>query len=66
MRLVLRKGRIQDKIKADWLLESLAVLHVTWIIINVIIRHTTGLPISQVKIATGAFAIVAGLIYLAN
>ncbi|KAG6362431.1 hypothetical protein INS49_010661 [Diaporthe citri] len=66
MHLVLGKDDIQDKSKADWLLKSLAILQVTWIIVNVIVRHTTGLPISQIEIATVAFAIVAVLICLAN
>lgn len=64
--LILGKDDIQDKSKADWLLKSLAVLQITWIIINVIVRHTTGLPISQIEIATMAFAIIAVMIYLAN
>lgn len=66
MHLVLRKDDIQDKSKADWLLKSLAVLQVTWIIINVIVRYVTGLPVSQIELATVAFAIMAVLIYLAN
>lgn len=66
MHLVLGKDDILDKSKADWLLKSLAVLQVTWIIINVIVRHVTRLPISQIEIATIAFAVMAVLIYLAN
>lgn len=66
MHLVLGKDEIQDKSKADWLLKSLAVLQVVWIIINVIFRFTTGLAVSQIEIATVAFAIMAVLIYLAN
>ncbi|KAK2596001.1 hypothetical protein N8I77_013513 [Diaporthe amygdali] len=66
MHLVLSKDDIEDRSKADWLLKSLAVLQITWIIMNVIVRHITGLPISQIEIATIAFAIMAVLIYLAN
>ncbi|KAJ0108339.1 hypothetical protein J7T55_005316 [Diaporthe amygdali] len=66
MHLVLGKDDIEDRSKADWLLKSLAVLQITWIIMNVIVRHITGLPISQIEIATIAFAIMAVLIYLAN
>lgn len=48
------------------MLKSLAVLQVVWIIVNVIIRYATRLPVAQIKIATVAFAIMAVLIYLAN
>lgn len=66
MHLFLGMNDILDKSKADWLLKGLAVLQVTWIIINVIIRHITRLPISQIEIATVAFAIMAILTYIAN
>lgn len=66
MHLILGKADIQDKSKADWLLKSLAILQGAWIIINVIVRHVTRLPISQIEITTVAFAIMAVLTYLAN
>lgn len=66
MHLVLGKNDILDKSKADWLLKGLAVLQVTWIIINVIVRHITRLPISHIEIATVAFAFMAISTYVAN
>lgn len=64
--LVLSKEEIQDKSSADWLSKSLAILQVIWVILNVITRHITGLPVTQLEIATVAFAVMAVLIYLAN
>lgn len=66
MHLILGRADIQDKSKADWLLKSLSILQGAWIIINVIVRHVTKLPISQIEITTVAFAIMAVLTYLAN
>ncbi|KAF3761385.1 hypothetical protein M406DRAFT_281352, partial [Cryphonectria parasitica EP155] len=64
--LVLSKDDIQDKSKADWLLKGIAVLQITWLIVSVAARHTTKLPITQLEIATVAFAIMAVAIYLAS
>lgn len=65
-RLVLSEKDIQDKSKADWPAKGLALLQVTWFVLNVIVRHATGLLITQIEIATVAFAIMAVFIYLAN
>lgn len=65
-RLILEKEDIEDKSKADWLLKTLAILQITWLVLNVIVRHDTGLPISQVEVATVAFATMAVLTYRAN
>lgn len=65
-RLVLSEKDIQDKSKADWLAKGLALLQVTWFVLNVMVRRATGLLITQIEIATVAFAIMAVFIYLAN
>lgn len=64
--LILGKEDIEDKSKADWFLKTLAILQVAWLVLNVIVRHATGLPITQLEVATVAFAIMAVLSYLAN
>lgn len=64
--LVLDKNDIQDKSKADWLVKGLAVLQILWIILNSAARKITGLAITQIEIATVAFAVMAVLIYLTN
>ncbi|KAH6708721.1 hypothetical protein BKA61DRAFT_557532 [Leptodontidium sp. MPI-SDFR-AT-0119] len=64
--LVLDKQDIEDKSKADWLLKSLAVLQITWLILTVLVRGVTGLPVTQLEIATLAFSIFAIATYAAN
>lgn len=64
--LILGKEDIEDKSKADWFLKTLAILEVAWLVLNVIVRYATGLPITQLEVATVAFAIMAVFSYLAN
>jgi hypothetical protein len=64
--LVLSKQDIEDKSKADWLLKTLAVLQITWLILTVLVRGVTGLPVTQLEIATLAFSIFAIITYAAN
>ncbi|KAH8757919.1 hypothetical protein F5883DRAFT_358875, partial [Diaporthe sp. PMI_573] len=52
--------------KADWLAKGISMLQMTWLIINVIVRGTTGLPITQLEISASAFAVMAIGIYMAN
>ena len=64
--LVLAKEDIEDKSKADWLLKAIAILRITWLILSVAVRGTTGLPVTQLEIATIAFAVFAIATYAAN
>jgi hypothetical protein len=64
--LVLDRKDIEDQSKADVLLRALAVLQITWIILTVLVRGVTGLPLTQLEIATLAFSIFAILTYAAN
>jgi hypothetical protein len=64
--LVLDEKDIEDQSKADVLLRTLAVLQITWIILTVLVRGVTGLPLTQLEIATLAFSIFAILTYAAN
>ncbi|EQB59333.1 hypothetical protein CGLO_00299 [Colletotrichum gloeosporioides Cg-14] len=65
-RLELSEQDIQDKSKADWLLKSLAILQIVWLVLNVIVREVTGLAVTQLEIATAAFALMATLTYAAS
>ncbi|KAK1851265.1 hypothetical protein CCHR01_06105 [Colletotrichum chrysophilum] len=65
-RLELSEQDIQDKSKAGWLLKSLAILQIVWLVLNVIVRGVTGLAVTQLEIATAAFALMAVLTYLAS
>lgn len=64
--LVLTKEDIDDKSKADGFLKFLTVIQVTWLVLTVIFRHVNGLPVSQLEIATLAFAVSAIATYAAN
>ncbi|KAI0861837.1 hypothetical protein F4860DRAFT_159941 [Xylaria cubensis] len=64
--LILGREDIEDKSKADWLLKCLAVLQVTWLVLTVIVRGASGLPVTQLEIATVAFSISAIATYAAN
>ncbi|KAF3812130.1 hypothetical protein GCG54_00009814 [Colletotrichum gloeosporioides] len=64
--LELSEQDIQDKSKADWLLKSLAILQIVWLVLNVIVREVTGLAVTQLEIATAAFALMATLTYAAS
>ncbi|KAJ4420458.1 hypothetical protein N0V82_004335 [Gnomoniopsis sp. IMI 355080] len=66
MHLVLGEQDIKDKSKADSLAKGLAVLQITWLVVNLIARGVAGLPITQLEIATASFAVVAILTYMAN
>ncbi|KAI1068921.1 hypothetical protein LB507_006154, partial [Fusarium sp. FIESC RH6] len=64
--LVLRKDDIEDKSKADSFVKSIAVFQIAWLVLNVIARAIKKLPITQLEIATIAFALMAILTYATN
>ncbi|KAL1855659.1 hypothetical protein Daus18300_011040 [Diaporthe australafricana] len=64
--LVLDEKDIQDKSKADWFLKSIAMLQITWLSLSIAFRGVTGLPVTQLEIATIAFAVMALFAYMAN
>uniref|UniRef100_L2G741 Uncharacterized protein n=1 Tax=Colletotrichum fructicola (strain Nara gc5) TaxID=1213859 RepID=L2G741_COLFN len=64
--LILRDRDVKDKSKADWLLKTIAVFQIAWLILGVTIRGIIGLPITQLEIATVSFAVMAMLTYAAN
>ncbi|PQE21521.1 Major facilitator superfamily domain general substrate transporter protein [Rutstroemia sp. NJR-2017a BVV2] len=64
--LVLYEEDIKDKSKADWLLKTIAVLQIGWLILNACARAATGLPVTQLEVATGAFAVMAIATFVIN
>lgn len=64
--LVLDKRDIENQSKADGFLKTIAVLQITWIVLTVLVRGVTGLPLTQLEIATLAYSIFAILTYAAN
>ncbi|KAJ4019515.1 hypothetical protein NW766_003249 [Fusarium irregulare] len=64
--LVLGKDDIEDKSKADSFVKSIAVFQIAWLVLNVIARAIKKLPITQLEIATIAFALMAILTYATN
>jgi hypothetical protein len=64
--LVLQEKDINDKNKSDWLMRTIAVGQISWLILSVIVRAAKKLPISQLEICTTAFAILAVATYIAN
>lgn len=62
----LREEDIQDRSKADWLAKGISMLQISWLIINVVVRGITGLPVTQLEISAFAFSVMAIGIYVAN
>ena len=64
--LVLSEDDINDKSKADWLLKALSILQITWLTLTVLVREVSGLPLTQLEIATFVFSVFAIATYAAN
>ncbi|KAE9377341.1 hypothetical protein N431DRAFT_463116 [Stipitochalara longipes BDJ] len=60
------RTEIEDKGKADVLVKLLAVSQITWLVLSVIVRGSTHLPVSQLEIITVAFSAIAVATYLCN
>jgi len=54
---------IQARDKSDGLFKAIAVLQVLWMAMQVVTRHTMGLPSSQLEISTLALAAISILVY---
>ena len=57
---------IEDKSKADSLLKLFAVSQMSWLVLSVVVRGITRLPVTQLGIATIAFSVLAIATCLAN
>lgn len=64
--LYLEKDDIDDKAKADWFLKSIAIAQISWLLLSVIVRAATHMPITQLEICTSAFSLLAIATYIAN
>lgn len=62
--LILDARSIQDASKADWLVKAIAVFQILWLVVNVAVRGTKQLTITQLGIATVDFAVMAILTLL--
>ncbi|KUJ17152.1 uncharacterized protein LY89DRAFT_569766, partial [Mollisia scopiformis] len=60
------KADIEDKGKADLLVKLLAICQILWLVLCVIVRRTTRLPVSPLEIAAVAFSTIAILTYITN
>lgn len=64
--LVLSEDDIKDKSKADWLLKTISILQISWLVLTVIARFILELPLTQLEIATLAFSFFAIATFTAN
>ncbi|KAI4594750.1 hypothetical protein KJ359_007553 [Pestalotiopsis sp. 9143b] len=64
--LSLQAEDIADKSKADWLLKGLSMLQISSLALTVVTRGAANLPLTQLEIATLAFAIFAVATFAAN
>ena len=55
---------IQDKSKGDPFSKGFVVLQTTWFIIQCVARGITGLNLTELELATVAFAVLNGIVYL--
>ncbi|KAI9766810.1 MAG: hypothetical protein M1840_006285 [Geoglossum simile] len=55
---------IEDKSKGDFFVKGTAVVQVFWLVIQVVVRATKHLPISQLEITVLAFSVCAFITYL--
>jgi hypothetical protein len=57
---------IDDKSKSDTFVRAIAIVQITWIIVQVVVRAVRGLAVSQLEIAVVAFSTCAIIIYAVN
>ena len=57
---------LKDKDKADNFVRLVAVAQISWLIIEVAVRQSTGLPITQLEVGTLSLSVMAVAIYAAN
>jgi hypothetical protein len=58
------ESEIQDKSKGDGLVKTIALFQVLWMALQVIIRRSKGLAISQLELAVTAYSVCAVITYL--
>ncbi|KAH9961583.1 hypothetical protein BC827DRAFT_1082488, partial [Russula dissimulans] len=58
------KREIQDKSKGDFISNAVVILQTSWFVIQCIVRGVQGLPITELELATIAFACLNFVIYM--
>ena len=54
---------IQDRSKGDYLSKGIVLVHSSWFIIQCIVRAACGLAVTELEVATLAFAVLSGVTY---
>lgn len=62
----LEENQINDKSKSDGLVRVLALLQVTWLIVQLAVRRIQKIPFSALEVSTLAFSSCAFIIYLSE
>ncbi|TFK50285.1 hypothetical protein OE88DRAFT_1631605 [Heliocybe sulcata] len=57
------KDEIQDKSKGDWLSKGFAILQTSWFLVQCIARRVQHLPLTELELATCAFATLNAVVY---
>ncbi|KZT19425.1 hypothetical protein NEOLEDRAFT_1245852 [Neolentinus lepideus HHB14362 ss-1] len=57
------EDEIKDKSKCDWLSKGLAILQTSWFIVQCIARAIQKLPLTELELATCAFAVLNAVVY---
>ncbi|KAK4163011.1 hypothetical protein QBC43DRAFT_355375 [Cladorrhinum sp. PSN259] len=57
---------IEDKSKFDWFAKTVAICQITWLVLYITTRRSTGLPVTQLEIATLSFYVLALCTYAVN
>ncbi|GAD97515.1 hypothetical protein PMAA_038490 [Paecilomyces variotii No. 5] len=61
---VLSTSQLEDQSKDSFLVRSIALVQVAWLVIEIIVRHTQGLPIAQLEVVVLAFSACSLCTYL--
>ncbi|KAK4223177.1 hypothetical protein QBC38DRAFT_57928 [Podospora fimiseda] len=62
----LSREDIEDKSKSDWIAKTIAVCQISWLVLDVATRRQTGLPLTQLEVATLSFSALAVCTYAVN
>ncbi|KAH0579960.1 hypothetical protein H2248_002780 [Termitomyces sp. 'cryptogamus'] len=62
--ITITEDELKDRSKGDWFSKSLLLLQVTWFILQILVRRVQHLAITELEIATLAFAILNFATYI--
>jgi hypothetical protein len=60
------EDEINDKSKSNPFVKAIAVTQILWMVVQIIVRKSRGLAISQLEIAVMAFSVCAVILYILN